>query len=156
MSTAEMACKAQLMAERHADFYREAAAKCAGPGKEVFDYLENQSRAFADRIREVAEQIEKGGAPDMCHFDPADISEAKGIVARMVAAAGDAPACATEQGAIAAALGMNKEAVDFYEEWTGRAAEEADRLFADRMAQEHRARHVMLADLHYFYDETQS
>jgi hypothetical protein len=149
----EMLCRTLELAEKSVRAYEEGLRSCeSGPGKEVFGRLLEDERFYIERIKEIHAGLVAGQSwaeacvlPDKEGAEPglAEIAGKHGVV----------EACATEVGAIDSALGVQKERLEFFEEWLRRTEHPVERTFVERMIQEERGRFILLNDLHYFFED---
>jgi rubrerythrin len=149
-----MICRAEEFAKKALQFYAKAIEACGqGPGKGVFTRLLEDERREADRVLALRKALEAGGTWARACTLPEVEEQAARRVSEVVQGPGQAVACATELGAIGAALELEKERVDFYEQWHAQADDPTERRFVRHMLQEARGNHLLLTDLQYFYED---
>jgi rubrerythrin len=150
----EMLCKALDMAEKSAEFFKEAIGACGeGPGKEVFNRLLEDERFHMERIKEIQAALVAGATwMDACLLPEEGVDSGRSLK-EFLEKKSESKACTTEMGAIGTALEMEKHRVDFFEEWLRGAEDPTERKFVERMVQEERGHFILLSDLQYFYED---
>jgi rubrerythrin len=154
-----MVCRAEEIAETALRFYAGSIEACGqGPGREVFARLLEDERREVERIHALREALDAGGTwAESCTLPDVEEKAASKVSDLIRPGLGQRPdqaeVCVTEMGAIAAALELEKERVDFYEQWLAKADDPTERRFVQHMVQEARGNHLLLSDLQYFYED---
>jgi rubrerythrin len=157
--TLDMFCTAREMKERKRELYENAMNACPDQvGIETFRILRDAEADHLKRIQEVYEELKKGKvSADVCHFHSFDTEDKKVLLRRVAAERGKVPsACLDDVAAIETGIELENACIDYFEKQLKQAADPIEREFLQRMIADDREHHILLADLKFYYVDTEN
>jgi len=157
--TSDIFCAAMAIKEKKRSLYDEAIKSCPDPvGVETFRMLKAAEEEHLGRIKAVYEQAKKGtiGA-DACQFHNFKTEDKKAFLRRIADKQGKIPkACLDDVAAIEVGLALENEAITLFDQQYSGASDSFERDFLERMIAEEREHVIMLADLKFYYEDTEN
>lgn len=155
--TLDTFCTAMEMKESKRALYENAMKTCPDQvGIETFRMLRDSEADHLKRIREVQEELQKGKvSADACRFHSFDTGNKKVLLRKVAAERGKLPkACLDDVAAIETGIKLENASIEYFEKQLKQAAEPIEREFLQRMIEEEREHHILLADLKFYYEDT--
>lgn len=156
--TLDLFCTAIAIKEKKSALYDAAAKSCPDPvGVETFKMLKTAEDDHLGRITAVYEEAKKGKvAADACQFHDFEAVDKKALLRRIAHQKGKIPkACLDDVTAIETGLVLENEAITFFDRHLQGAKDPAERDFLQRIIAEEREHHILLADLKFYYADTE-
>ena len=154
----ELMCAVVDLKEKMKTLYAGAAAKCSDDvGTGTFKMLEEMETEHLARLREIHEGLEKGGSTlESCRLYDSDMPE-KSEVIRQIARKGKfvSKACLDDIAAIDGGMDLENRSLEFYYSRLKQAVDPAERDFLNSLISEERAHYILLADLKFYYIDTE-
>lgn len=157
--TLDLFCTALALKEKKRSLYEEAMKSCPDPvGVETFRMLKAAEEEHLGRINALYEDAKKGTvAPDACRFHPFEAADKKALLRRIAKVQGKVPkACLDDVAAIETGMALENEAITFFTRQLEAAKEPFERAFLERMLAGEREHHILLADLKFYYIDTEN
>jgi rubrerythrin len=157
--TLDIFCEALALKERKKSLYDEAMESCPDAvGKETFRLLKAAEDAHLGHLTAVYEEVKKGKlAVDACQFHEFKADEKKTFLRRIAEERGRIrKACLDDVTAIETGLMLENEAIELFDKHLAGAADPTEREFLERMIAEERQHHWLLADLKFYYEDTEN
>jgi rubrerythrin len=157
--TLDMFCVAMAIKEKKRSLYDEAMKSCPDPvGIETFRMLKAAEEEHLGRINSVYQEAKEGAiAADACQFHEFKTEDKKAFLRRIAEEQGRIPkACLDDVAAIETGLALENEAITFFDKQYAGATDSLERDFLERMIAEERQHLIMLADLKFYYVDTEN
>ena len=157
--TVDIFCAAIALKERKKSLYEEAMKSCPDAvGVETFRMLKAAEDGHLERIKEAYEEAKKGKvSADTCQFHEFGTDSKKTFLRRIAGERGRIrKACLDDVTAVETGLGLENEAIEFFGKHLAVATDPVERDFLDRMMVEERQHHALLADLKFYYEDTEN
>jgi len=155
----DLFCTAIALKEKMLSLYEEAMQSCADPvGIETFRLLRNAEDEPLQRITAIHDLSKEGKlAADACRLPEFEGEEKKGLLKRLFEEQGRVrKACLDDVAAIETGLTLENEAITIFTKQLEGATEPLLRAFLDRMIAGEREHYLLLADLKFYYVDTES
>jgi len=157
--TLDIFCTAIAMKEKMLSLYDEAMKNCPDPvGIETFSMLKTAEEEHLGRINLAYEGAKNGVlTADSCQFYEFKTEDKKAFLRRIGEEKGRIPkACLDDVAAIETGLALENEAITLFDKQYSEATNSVDRDFLERMIAEEREHLIMLADLKFYYVDTEN
>jgi len=157
--TLDIFCTAMAIKEKKRSLYDEAMKNCPDQvGIETFRMLKAAEEEHLGHINIVYEEAKKGTtAVDACQFHEFKTEDKKALLRRIGEEQGRIPkACLDDVAAIETGLALENEAITFFDKQYAGATDSLERDFLERMIAEERQHLIMLADLRFYYVDTEN
>jgi len=157
--TLDVFCAAIALKERKKSLYDEAMKSCPDAvGVETFRMLKTAEDGHLERIKEAYEEAKKGKvSADTCRFQAFEPDTKKTFLRRIADERGRIrKACLDDVAAIETGLLLENESIEFFSKHYAAATDHEERTFLDRMIVEERQHHALLADLKFYYEDTEN
>jgi rubrerythrin len=157
--TLDIFCAAMAMKERKRSLYDEAMKSCPDPvGIETFRMLKAAEEEHVGRINALYEEAKKGAiAVDSCQFHEFKTEDKRAFLRRIADDQGKIPkACLDDVAAIETGLALENEAITLFDKQYSGATDSFERDFLERRIAEERQHVLMLADLKFYYVDTEN
>lgn len=151
-------CKAAELTEKSLEFYSKAYEACdAGPGKDVFSGLVEDTKKRLSRINALSARIGEGESWEAaCTLDETFSDDVHDMFRNIVGKHGAGQSCATNLGAVEQGLRLSQETLDWFSAWVGEAASEREKAFIRQLVEEERAHALLLLDLKEYYTDPEA
>jgi rubrerythrin len=152
-------CTAIALKEQKRSLYEEAMRTCPDPvGVETFGMLKAAEDEHLGRINAIYEAAKKGKmAPDACQFHEFEAEDKKALLRKIAEEQGKVPkACLDDVAAIETGLALENQSITFFSKAREEATEPLERDFLDQMIAGERQHYIMLADLKFYYVDTEN
>ncbi len=155
----EIMCTVVEIKEKMRDLYAEAAGKCGDRvGTETFEMLRDVEQNHLDRLNAMYADLSGGSSGDMdvCRFYDLDTPDRSGFM-RKVQQKRDtiSKACLDDVAAIESGMELENKGIEFFLARLKGATEPVEREFLNHMLAEERSHYIMLADLKFYYIDTE-
>ncbi len=157
--TLDLFCAAIAIKEKKKSLYEEAMKNCPDPvGIETFRMLMTAEEEHLRQISTVYEEVKKGKASaDACQLHEFEAEAKKALLRRIAKEKGKMPkACLDDVAAIETGLALENEAITFFQGHIGGDTDPQEREFLERMIAGEREHHILLADLKFYYVDTEN
>jgi rubrerythrin len=157
--TLDIFCAAVAIKERKRSLYDEAMKSCPDPvGIETFSMLKAAEEEHLGRINAVYEEAKKGTiSVDACRLYEFKTEDKKAFLRKIAEEHGRIPkACLDDVAAIETGLALENEAITLFDQQYSEATDSVERDFLERLIAEERQHHIMLADLKFYYVDTEN
>ncbi len=157
--TLDIFCAAIALKEKKKAFYDEATENCPDAvGKETFRMLKVAEEDQLGRINSAYEEAKKGKVPaDACQFHEFKVDEKKTFLRKIAEERGRARKdCLDDLAAIQTGMLLENEAIELFDKHFAGATDPVERNFLERLIAEERQHHWMLADLKFYYEDTEN
>jgi rubrerythrin len=156
----EMFCAALELKEKKKLLYEGAMKSCTDAdsvGRETFRMLMDAEEEHSRRLQDVYEELKQGKDWEAaCRYYPDQAEGVRVHFEKLAAEVAARPeACPDQVGAIDAGLEFEDASIRFFEKQLPRATEEGEREFIERMVVDEREHYRTLADLKYYYTDTE-
>lgn len=155
----DLFCTAIALKEKMLSLYEEGTQSCPDPvGIETFRMLRNAEEEHLQRIRTMHESAKEGKlAADACGLPEFEAEDKKALLRRVLKEQGRVrKACLDDVAAIETGLALENEAITFFTKQLEGATEPLVREFLDRMIAGEREHYLLLADLKFYYVDTEN
>ncbi len=127
-------------------------------GIETFRVLRDSEADHLKRIQEVYEELKKGKvSADACRFHSFDTEDKKVLLRKIAAEHGNMPkACLDDVAAIETGIKLENASIDYFEKQFKQTVDPVEREFLERMIEDDRKHHILLADLKFYYVDTEN
>ena len=154
----EIMCAAIEIKEKMKTLYADAAGKCNDSvGTETFEILRDMEQKHLERLRAIYADLAKGANDlDSCMFyDFGSLNRSK--VAKKIRQTGEglSKACLDDVAAIESGMELENSSIDFFLDKLKAASAPVEREFLNNMIAEERSHYIMLADLRFYYIDTE-
>jgi hypothetical protein len=151
-------CAAVDMKEKMKQLYADAAGKCSDElGIETFRMLQKMEEDHLERLRGVYADLMKGESDiDSCRFydfKTIDRTEVLRRIARERKLV--SKACLNDVAAIEGGLDLENKSIEFFSGLLKKASSVVEREFLNHMIAEERSHFIVLADLKFYYVDTE-
>jgi rubrerythrin len=154
----EIMCAALDIKEKMKSFYSDAAGKCGDPvGAETFQMLKDMEQKHIERLQEIYADLSQGGSnSDACRFYDIEAPD-RGVVLKKLKQKREtlSEACLFDVAAIESGMELENKGIEMYETWLKKASASAEREFLNHMIAEERSHYILLADLRFYYVDTE-
>jgi hypothetical protein len=157
--TLDVFCAAIALKEKKRSLYDEAMKSCPDPvGIETFRMLKAAEEDHLGRINTAFEDAKKGTlTADVCQFHEFKTEDKKAYLRRIGEERGRIPkACLDDVAALETGLSLENEAITLLDKQYSGATDSVERDFLERMIAEERQHLIMLADLKFYYEDTEN
>ena len=157
--TVDILCSAIALKERKKSLYDEAMKSCPDAvGVETFRMLKAAEEGHIERIKEVYEEAKKGKVTaDTCKLYEFESASKKTFLRRIADERGRIrKACLDDVAAIETGLELENASIEFFAKHYASATDAVERDFLERMIGEEREHHALLADLKFYYEDTEN
>ncbi|MHC1725064.1 MAG: hypothetical protein AB9866_03410 [Syntrophobacteraceae bacterium] len=154
----EIMCTTVELKEKMKDLYTQAAGKCSDKvGAQTFDMLREMEQQHLDRLREIYADLSKGGGEvDSCRFYNFEALRKSDVMKRIGRRRETiSKACLDDVAAIESGMELENRSIDFFLEQLKKAPGPVEREFLNHMIAEERAHYIVLADLRFYYVDTE-
>jgi rubrerythrin len=155
----ELFCTVLEMKEKKRALYEDAMKACPDQvGIETFRMLKDAEENHAARIREVYEELQKGQASlDSCKFYNFESEDKKTLLRRVAKEHGKMPkACLDDVVAIETGMNLENASIEFFNKRLQKTTDSTEKEFLSRMISEEREHFILLADLKFYYVDTEN
>lgn len=155
----DMFCTAIALKERKRSFYEEARRTCPDPvGVETFGMLKAAEEEHLRGINALYEEAKKGKmAADACQFHEFEAEGKKALLRKIAKEQGKvSKACLDDVTAIETGLALENQSITFFAKAREEATDPLERDFLDKMIAGERQHHIMLADLKFYYVDSEN
>jgi len=154
-------CTAIEMKERKKSLYEEAMKSCPDQvGIETFGMLREAEADHIERLREAYEKVRKNSTaagPDVCRLLPFEGEDKKALLRKVGNEYGKLPrACLDDVAAIEIGMQLENDSIRYFDSQLGRTTDPAERDFIEHIIAEEREHFAMLADLKFYYVDTEN
>ena len=157
--TLDLFCAAIAMKEKKRSLYEEAVKSCPDPvGMETFRMLKTAEEEHLGQISAIYEEVKKGKvSANACQLHEFETEAKKALLRRIAEEKGKMPkACLDDVAAIETGMALENEAITFFQRHLEGATDPQERDFLDRMIAGERQHHILLADLKFYYVDTEN
>jgi rubrerythrin len=157
--TLDIFCTAVAMKEKMLSLYDEAVKNCPDPvGIETFRMLKTAEEEHLGSINVAYEDAKKGVlTANVCQFYEFKTEDKKAFLRRIGEEKGRIPkACLDDVAAIETGMALENEAITLFSKQHSEATDGVERDFLERMIAEERQHLIMLADLKFYYVDTEN
>lgn len=154
----EIMCAAVDIKEKMKALYAEAAGKCGDRvGAETFEMLRNMEQKHLERLNEIYADLSKGqGDLDACRFYDFESTDSSKVIRKLKEKRkGLSKACLDDVAAIESGMELENKGIEFYLARLKEAVEPIEREFLNHMIAEERSHYIVLADLRFYYIDTE-
>lgn len=151
-------CTTVELKEKMKDLYSRAAENCSDKvGAQTFDMLREMEQAHLERLREIYSEMSKSGAEiDSCRFYDFGALRGSEIMKKIGRRRETlSKACLDDVAAIESGMELENKSIDFFLDQLKTAANPIEREFLNHMIAEERAHYIVLADLRFYYVDTE-
>ena len=155
--TLDAFCTAIEMKESKRALYENAMKTCPDQvGIETFRMLKDSEADHLKRIQEVYEELQKGKVSEnACRFHGFDTEDKKVLLRKVAVERGKLPnACLDDVAAIETGIKLENASIEYFGKQLKQATDPIEREFLQRMIDEDREHHILLADLKFYYEDT--
>jgi len=155
----EMFCTAIEMKEKKRALYEEAMKACPDQvGIETFHMLKDAESEHLKRIQELYKELRDGKDwVATCQLHEFHSEDKQAVLRRIAEEHGKIPkACVDDVVAIETGLQLENASISFFENRLENATRDIEREFLERMIAEEREHYILLADLKYYYVDTEA
>lgn len=155
----DMFCAAIALKDRKRSLYEEAMKTCPDQvGIETFGMLKTAEEEHLRHINNLYEEAKKGKVTtDACRFHEFAADDRKALLRRLAEQQGKVPkACLDDVAAIETGLALENESINFFVKAREGATDPVERDFLDRMIAGERQHHILLADLKFYYVDSEN
>lgn len=152
-------CAALEIKEKKKSLYEDAMKKCPDRvGKETFGMLKAAEEDHLKRIHEIYEKFKQGKASaETCLFHGFESADKMAFLRKVAEESGRLPkACLDDVAAIEVGLGLENSAMEFFSNRLGESKDPVEVEFLKAMIAEEREHHRLLADLKFYYVDTEN
>jgi rubrerythrin len=152
-------CAAIALKEKKKSFYDEAMERCPDAvGKETFRMLKVAEEDHLGRINSAYEAAKKGKvAADACQFHEFKVDEKKTFLREIDEERGRMRrACLDDLAAIETGMLLENASIELFDKHFAGATDPVERNFLERMIAEERQHLLLLADLKFYYEDTEN
>ncbi len=139
-------------------FYSDAAGKCGDRvGTETFQMLRDMEQKHLERLEQAYSDLSRGeSGVDACRFYDIDVPERAEVLRKLKQKREAIPeACLSDIAAIEGGMELENKGIDMFVERLKGAVEPAEREFLNHMLAEERSHYILLADLKFYYLDTE-
>jgi rubrerythrin len=157
--TLDTFCTAIEMKERKRALYEKAMKACPdNVGIETFRMLKDSEADHLKQIQEVYEELKKGKvSPDACRFHNFDTKDKKVLLRKVATERGKIPrGCLDDVAAIETGIKLENASIEYFQKQLKLATDPIEHEFLERMIAEEREHHILLADLKFYYVDTEN
>lgn len=157
----EIFCTTVEMKRRKKSLYEEAMKTCPDQvGVETFRMLYEAEEDHIKRLQEAYEEAKKRGGVagiDVCRLHPFEGKEKKALLRKVGNEYGKLPrACLDDVAAIEMGMKLENESIRYFDSRLGKTTDPAERNFIERIIAEEREHFAILADLKFYYVDTEN
>ena len=151
-------CTAIEIKEKMKTLYADAAGKCNERlGSDTFETLRDMEQKHLERLRAIYADLAKGADDiDSCRFydfGPLNASKMAKKIGQQ--REGISKACLDDVAAIDSGMELENSGIEFFSDKLKEASVPTEREFLNHMIAEERAHYIMLADLRFYYIDTE-
>jgi rubrerythrin len=150
----EMFCSALELKEKKKALYADAMKACSNPvGVETFKMLLDAETQHMNEIQKVYETLKKGKvSPDACRLNSVKSADINALIREITSETPGMPkACIDDVAAIDGGLRMEEAGMQFYRKQLEHTVDPLEREFLNRIIEQEREHHKVLADLRFYY-----
>lgn len=154
----EIMCAALEIKEKMKSFYSDAAGKCSDRvGTETFQMLRDMEQKHLDRLQQIYADLTRGGSDlDACRFYDIDAPDRAEVMRKLKQKRKTLPeACMDDVAAIEGGMELENKGIDLFLARLKEASGPAVREFLNHMIAEERSHYILLADLKFYYVDTE-
>ena len=154
----DIMCAALEMKEKMKSFYSDAAGKCGDQvGTETFQMLRDMEQKHLERLQQIYADLSKGGSTvDACRFYDIEAPDRAEVMRKLKQKRQAVPeACLDDVAAIESGMELESKGVDMFVARLKEASAPAEREFLNHMIAEERSHYILLADLKFYYLDTE-
>ncbi|MCL5405107.1 MAG: ferritin family protein [Deltaproteobacteria bacterium] len=154
----EIMCAALEIKEKMKSFYSDAAGKCSDRvGTETFQMLKDIEQKHLERLQQIYADLSKGGSDvDACRFYDIEAPDRAEVLRKLRQKRKTvAEACLDDVAAIESGMELENKGIDMFSAWLKEASGPAEREFLNHMIAEERSHYILLADLKFYYIDTE-
>lgn len=151
-------CAAVEMKEKKRALYEEAMKNCPDQvGVETFRMLRDSEAEQLKKFQQVYEELKQGKVSvNACTFQALDGEDGKATLRKIAAHGEKLPkACLDDVAAIETGMKLEDASIQYFTKRLDKATDPAERQFLTRMIREEREHYIMLADLKFYYVDTE-
>jgi rubrerythrin len=154
----DIMCAALEMKEKMKSFYSDAAGKCGDRvGTETFQMLRDMEQKHLERLQQIYADLSQGGSTvDACRFYDIEAPDRAEVMRKLKQKRQAVPeACLDDVAAIESGMELESKGVDMFAARLKEASAPAEREFLNHMIAEERSHYILLADLKFYYLDTE-
>jgi rubrerythrin len=154
----EIMCTTVEIKEKMKAFYAEAAAKCDDRiGTQTFEMLRDNEQKHLEKLNAIYADLAKGrGGLDACRFYDFETPGRSEILQKLKQKREAIPnACMDDVAAIESGMELENRGIEFFQARLREAVGQIEREFLNHMIAEERSHYILLADLKFYYMDTE-
>lgn len=154
----EIMCAALEIKEKMKSFYSDAAGKCGDPvGTETFQILTEMEQKHLDRLQQIYADLSKDGSSlDACRFYDIEAPDRTEVMRKLKQKSQSLPdACLDDVAAIESGMELENKGIDLFVARLKEASGPLERELLNHMIAEERSHYILLADLKFYYIDTE-
>ncbi len=154
----EIMCTAVEIKEKMKAFYADAAGKCVDRvGTDTFEMLRDMEQKHLDRLNAIYADLTKGsGDLDACRFYDFEATGSSQVMEKLKQKRETvSKACLDDVAAIESGMELENKGIEFFLARLKDAGEPIEREFLNHMVAEERSHYILLADLKFYYIDTE-
>lgn len=158
-NTLDTFCTVMELKEKKRALYEAAMKTCPDQvGIETFRMLKDSEADHLKRMEEVYAELKKGKvSADACSFHSFDTKDKKELLRKVAEERGKLPkACLDDVAAIETGIKLENVSIEYFEKQLSLAGDPLEREFLKRMIAEEREHYILLADLKFYYADTEA
>ena len=151
-------CAAVEIKEKMQALYAGAAGKCADKvGTDTFTILRDMESKHLERLRQIYADMQKDAAQvDSCRFYDFETLSRTQVMRKIAQEKKNiSKACLDDVAAIESGLALENKSIDFFTDKLKQASTPIEREFLNHMIAEERSHYILLADLRFYYVDTE-
>ncbi len=151
-------CAALEIKEKMKSFYSDAAGKCSDRvGTETFEMLRDMEEKHLARLQQMYADLLKGeSGVDACRFYDIDAPDRAEVLRKLKQKRQAVPeACLDDVAAIEAGMDLENKGIEMFVARLKETSGSSEREFLNYMIAEERSHYILLADLKFYYLDTE-
>lgn len=154
----DIMCATLEIKEKMKSFYSDAAGKCSDSvGTETFQMLTDMEQKHLDRLQQIYADLSKGGGNlAACRFYDIEAPDTAEVMRKLRQKRRTLPeACLDDVAAIESGMELENKGIELFLARLKEASGPAEREFLNHMIAEERSHYILLADLKFYYIDTE-
>ncbi|MDR3570532.1 MAG: ferritin family protein [Syntrophobacteraceae bacterium] len=154
----DIMCAALEIKDKMKSFYSDAAGGCGDRvGAETFQMLRDMEQKHIERLQQIYADLSKGGPDlDACRFYDIEAPDRAEVMRKLKQKRETvSEACMFDVVAIEGGMELENKGIEMFEAWLKKASAPSEREFLNHMIAEERSHYILLADLKFYYVDTE-
>ena len=154
----DIMCAALDIKEKMKSFYSDAAGKCSDSvGAETFRMLQDMEQKHLEKLQQIYADLSKGGSGlDACRFYDIETPGRAEVLRKLKQKRETiSRACLDDVAAIESGMELENKGIELFSNGLKQASGPAEREFLNHMIAEERSHYILLADLKFYYIDTE-